>query len=344
MRISFPFLINLLLIFFIGISTESAAAFQSGEGEEAASDTLSQQVGSILFKVDPDTAYVYLDADYNQVIRIKDGDKLTLPVKKYRLLVFGKNVPERRISVDIENTVTDTVKVIYPRSRLSDDKYASYAAYRWDANLMILTDPETSISVIGSNYFSIGTLRAKLPPGVHKVRFELPSGKMHEKFIELNSYQLKTVEEYFKPSKPNAIVAGIIPGVSQLYKGQQLKGITALSLMGITTGLTIHYNTKIGTAKEDFNIIRLRYDLANTEQTALMLGNQLDEIGSEVKGIRNRRNIFRVAAILVYAANIVDAFREPKNGFANPRMFNPYRDFSVDFNQEFVEARVQINF
>lgn len=136
----------------------------------------------------------------------------------------------------------------------------------------------------------------------------------------------------------------MIPGVSQFYKQQPLKGISAIALMGVTTGLTLHYNSKLAAGKEDFFNIRGRYDQAVTEEVALNLGNQLDEVGSEVTGYKNRRNIFRIAAILVYAANFVDAFREPENGFAKKHTFNPYRDFSVDVNPEFVEARVQINF
>lgn len=335
---------NLLFLLLLLGTCDSVYAIQTAYPDSSETDTLSQKYGFVHFEVEPDTVFLYLDNDYRNLIKLRDGETLKLSADYYRLLIFGKDIPDRILSIEVKESEVDTVGIRVPKTQSADNKSPTYAAYRWNANIMLFSDSETLISIDGSDYFSYGSIRANLPPGVHRVRFESITGESYDVFLEVNSYQLKTYEKYFKPVKSAARFAGVIPGVSQFYKKQPIKGFSAIALMGITAGLTLHYDSKLAAGKEDFMSVRQRYDQAGTEQLALELGNQLDEIGSEVTGYKNRRNIFRVAVILVYAANFVDAFREPENGYARRRTFNPYRDFSVDFNPEFVEARVQINF
>jgi hypothetical protein len=152
------------------------------------------------------------------------------------------------------------------------------------------------------------------------------------------------LEEYFKPLKATSAIAGFLPGASQFYKGEPVKGLSAIALIGLATGFTIHYNTQLGNREAEFDVLRRNYDQATTESLALELGNRLDDAGSELTAIRNRRNIFRITAFVLYIANFVDAFREPENGFANKHGFNPLRDFSVQFDEATVEATVHIKF
>ena len=335
---------NLLLLLCFLSLPHSAFSFQKADSNTQIADTLSQQYGFINFEVEPDTAYIYLDMDYSNVIKVFDGDSLKLSAGFHNLFVFAENIPERRISVEVESSKEQIISVRNTKAELTSENYSAYAAYRWGANLMILTDNETAISVVGTEYFSYGLMKAKLSPGAHKIRFERPSGKTYESFIEVNSYQMITLEEYFKPIKDTSIMAGFLPGASQFYKGEAVKGLSAIAFIGLATGLTIHYNTQLGNRESEFDVIRRNYDQANTESLALQLGNRLDDAGSELTAIRNRRNIFRITAFVLYVANFVDAFREPQNGFANKHGFNPFRDFSVQFDETAVEATVHIKF
>ncbi len=319
-------------------------ALQAVQPDSSVADTTAQQPGYIQYQVLPDTVYLYEGENYEDPVILTDTTTLTYPAGFHRFLIFGKAIPDRRINFHVVENDTLTYEIQAPVNTPDDEEFSAYAAHKWNANLMVFSDDETMISISGTDHFSYGSLRADLPPGTYRVRFENANGKREEVFLEVNSYQLTTYDHYFKPNESNARVAGLIPGASQFYKQQPLKGISAMALMGITTGLTLHYDSKLATGNDELLDIRQQYDRASSEQLALELGNQLEEVGAEVTSYRNRRNLFRVAAILVYAANFVDAFREPENGFAKKRTFNPYRDFSVDFNQEFVEARVQINF
>lgn len=333
-----------MLTLFFATAVADGFAFQAAQVDTSVTDTTSQKFGYIQFRVEPDTAYLYAGQNFEDPVILTDSTWFTLPVGSHRFLIFGEMIPDRRLNLNVQENDTLVYKIQVPEKTPSDRSFATYAAHTWDANLMVFSDDETLISIFGTDHFSYGSLRANLEPGVHRVRFESSSGQNYELFLEVNSYQLKTYEKYFKPIEANARLAGVIPGASQFYKQQHLKGISAIALMGVTAGLTFYYDSKLSSGNDELFDIRQQYIQANSEQLALELGNQLDEIRNEVTGYKNRRNVFRIAAILVYAASFVDAFREPENGFAKKRTFNPYRDFSVDFNQEFVEARVHINF
>jgi hypothetical protein len=323
---------------------ESAVSFQTNSAEENPADTLAQSYGMIHFEVEPDTAFIYLDRDYDRVIKVIDGDSLRLTTGFHNLLIFAKDLPERRINIRVQESEKKEVAVRYFEAELTRDNYSTYAAYRWGANLMVITDDETAITVEGTNYFTYGVLKAKLPPGAYRLRFERPSGKTYREFVEVTPYELLTVEEYFRPRKNTVGSASVIPGAAQFIKREPLKAVTALALVGTTLGATIHYNSELAKAKDQFYSLESRYQESTTEQVAFELGNQLDEANDRAMGIKRRRNIFRAAAVIFYIANLYDAFQEPDGGFAEDKAFNPYRDFSFDINSGRVEASIQFNF
>lgn len=201
MRNVFRAFANLLVLLLLVILPESTFAYQSPEINTATPDSLSQNFGFIYFEVEPDTAFVYLNYDYQNVIKVTDGDSLKLPPENYNILIFAKDIPERRVNLEVAESEVDTVRVQNPRAKSVDDTYASYAAYSWDSNVMLFSDNETLISIDGFDNFTFGSLRANLPSGVYRVRFESLSGKEHEVFLEVNSYQLETYEIYFKPKE-----------------------------------------------------------------------------------------------------------------------------------------------
>jgi len=322
----------------------SAFSFQKADNNTQISDTLSQQYGFINFEVEPDTAFIYLDRDYSNVIKVLDGDSLKLSAGFHNLFIFAENIPERRIGINVEPPGDQVISVRKTGAELTSENYSAYASYRWGANLMILTDNETAISVVGTPNFSYGVIKAKLSPGAHKIRFERPSGKTYERFVEVTTYQMEIVEEYFKPLKARSAIAGFLPGASQFYKGEPIKGLSAIVLVGGSIGAALHFNSRIASRENEFLILRRLYRESTIEQTALELGNQLDDLGGEINGIKRRRNIFRAAAVVFYAINLFDAFREPEYGFAEVKTFDPFRDFSFNINSEGVEARVQFNF
>jgi len=321
-----------------------ANAFQITEPDTSLTDSTPQKYGIINFDLEPDTAFLYLNNNFDTPITLTDGKSLNLPEGRYRMYVFGKDISDRIINLEVAEDEPHRLKLQYPKSEDASNNNSMYAAYKWNANLMVFSDDATTISVMGTNVESEGFLKVKLPSGVYRLRFIDLHGRVTDEFVEINSYELKTIERHFKPSKGNSIIGGFIPGASQLYKGEKKKAALAFTAFGISTGLAIHYKRRLGTKTKEFDEVLEQYRKANIEQNALALGDRLETMESSIQSVNRRRNIFRASAILFYVASFVDAFRPPEHGFAAKNRFNPYRDFTVDINTEFVEARVQINF
>ncbi|NBC25333.1 MAG: hypothetical protein GVY08_00590 [Bacteroidetes bacterium] len=336
--------LSLILSLLFVAAVADGFAFQLGSPDISVTDTTTQKFGSILFRVEPDTAYLYADRNYEDPVILTDSTMFTLPVGSHRFFIFGESIPERRMNLKVQENDTLIYKIQVPEKNPANERFSAYAAYKWNANVMVFSDEETLISVVNSDYFSYGSLRAKLAPGVHRVRFESVSGKSHEVYLEVNSYQLQTYDHYFKPKESNARVAGLIPGAAQLYKKETGKAVLVFGAVGLTTAAALHYNSRIADESQAFDRVLSEYRSSTNETRALELGNRLDRLDGDIQTLNRNRNIFRAAAVLLYAANIVDAFRAPKGGFARSRTFDPFRDFSVGVGEKTVKASFQFHF
>jgi TM2 domain-containing membrane protein YozV len=341
-----PFLLKVLsvLILIQLVFIASCFAFQVSQADSTVKDTTSQKFGYFHFDIEPDTAYLYLNNDFNNPIILTDGKKLRLPSGEHSLYIFGKELSDKRIFLNLVEEETHSIRLEKPKSREIELVNTMYAAYKWDANLMLFSDEDTGISLPHSGQRSYGMLKAKLPPGSYRVQYKSSTGRVTDSYVEVNNHELRTEEVYFRPNRGKAIFGGIVPGASQLYKRQTGKAALVFGVFGLSTGLAIHFDQKLGSEAEKFNTLLGQYQDAGNEQNALELGNQLDMLSGRISNHRRNRNIFRTAAIIVYLANIADAFREPEMGFARKRPFNPYRDFSIDMQDDGVVATVQIRF
>lgn len=319
-------------------------AFTTSVADTTAGNTSSQKYGFLKFEIEPDTLYLYLNNDYNNLITITDGTKIKVRSGVQRLHIFGNEISDEDRNLILAEGETHLISLEKHRLRRNDKVNTMYAAYRWNANLMLFSDEDTEISVLHTEHYSPGFLKAKLSPGAYRVQFKSASGKVTERFVEVNNYDLKTEEIYFKPRKSIAVMAGIIPGGSQLYKRQTGKAALAFAGFGISTGLAIHYNQQMASESRMFNTVLAKYQDATVEQDAFELGNQLDLLAGSIDNNTRNRNIFRATAIVLYIASFVDTFREPQMGFARKRAFDPYRDFSIDMQSDSVVAKLQLRF
>ncbi len=319
-------------------------ALQIEQPDSIFADTTNEKYGYVRFEVEPDTAYLYIDTNFDDPLLITNGTEIKLTVGFHRLLIFGKTIPDRRFRIEVKEDRFQNVIVNFPVRRLDDSYYSTYAALKWQANLMVFSDEDTFISISETEYRSQGFLKVKLPGGVYRIRFESISGSLRELFVEINTHQLTTVEEHLKPLKGNSIAGGVIPGISQLYKKQRIKALSIISIIGLSAGLAIHYNQRIGTGSNEFDRILTNYRQANSEQEVVELGNRLDRLSDEIKSLETKRNVALTSAILFYVVNIVDAFRPPEAGFANKNTFNPYRAFSFDIQKNYAVAKINLRF
>lgn len=340
----YPFALKLIvflaLLLFAGITSSFAVQIAVSDSTQIDTD---KNTGIIEFSIEADSLFLYLNKNYRNRITITDGMSLRAPAGATKLEIFGSTIPDRIEYIFLRENRPYSL-TLRDRFFREDELNPMYAAYRWDANLMMFSEEDTEISVLYTDYRANGALKAKLPSGTHRVRYTSSTGRVTERFIEVNSYQLLTDERYFKPRKNITVIAGIIPGGSQLYKRQPSRAALAFGLVGATTGLAIHYNRQMGIDGRQFETAVDRYRRANTAENATLFGDQADKFAARVDSHRRNRAIFGVSAMVLYAAHIFDTFREPESGFAQRRTFNPYRDFSFDLQNDSIFANVQIRF
>ncbi|MCH8558151.1 MAG: DUF5683 domain-containing protein [Balneolia bacterium] len=335
---------KLVLVLTLTLLTGIPSTFATHNSESDSRRTISnEKTGIIEFSVQADSLFLYLNENYRNRITITDGMTLRAPIGANKLEIFGPTIPDRTEFIFLREDRTYSL-ILRNRFIREDQPNPMYAAYRWDANLMMFSEEDTEISVLFTDYRATGALKAKLPPGTHRVRYESSTGRVTERFIEVNRYELLIDERYFRPRKNITIMAGIVPGGSQLYKRQPARAALAFGLVGVSTGLAIHYNQQLGADGRRFETALNRYQWADNAEDALRYGNELDQLAPRIDGHRRNRTIFGAAALVFYAAHIFDTFREPDSGFAQRRTFNPYRDFSFDMQNDIITAHLQLRF
>jgi hypothetical protein len=301
----------------------------------------SGEHGFLRVQVESDTVFLYLNERYNDVI-ILTGDK-TIEVEpgRYTVIVFGKSFPETRATVQIEGGDYHDLFIRIPSTiKNHREAFSTYARYRSNANLLIITDEETSITVTETNQTAFGTLMTNLRPGVYRIKLQHIKGYTEDRYAHVNAYQLTTVESYLQPQRGTARRLSLIPGGSQIYKKQYTRGTTFLALTGLGVGTAMVYDQLMKHEKKEFDRIYPQYYDAENERIAYMVGSQLERIASRVDRYESNRNLLLIGAAIVYIINIIDAFMEPNIGFGRPGSFDPYRDVSIEFNRGSVGANI----
>jgi len=336
--------LSLILTLLFVTAVADCVALQAARPDSSITDTTSQKYGYILFDVESDTAYLYVDDKYDAPLILSGEKRLKFSAGSHRFLIFGEQIPDKRFYINVKAGETFVYNIQIPKETGPRQDHSAFAAYKSNANLVVFTDKQTTIRVFNTGMEAQGVLRAKLPAGVHRVQFVRQDGGVKDRFVEVNDYQLTTSELYLKPQKNTSVISGLIPGAAQLYKKETGKAALAFGAVVLTTAVALHYNSRISDEDQAFNRALSEYNSTTSEARALELGDRLDRLDSELQKLNRNRNIFRAAAVLFYAANIVDAFRAPDSGFARSRPFDPYRDFSVELGPSQLKAKVEVRF
>lgn len=336
--------LSLILTLLFVTAVADCVALQAVRADSSATDTTSQKFGFIQFRVEPDTAYLYVDQNYDSPVVLSGEKKMKFSARSHQFLIFGEQIPDRRFYIDVKAGETFVYNIQIPKRTGPRENHSAFAAYKSNANLVVFTDKQTTIQLFNTSMEAQGVLRAKLPAGVHRVQFVRQDGGVKDRFIEVNDYQLTTLELYLKPQKDTSVIRGLIPGAAQLYKKETGKAVLAFGAVGLTTAAALYYNSRISDEGQAFNRALSEYNSTRNEVRALELGDRLDRLDSELQTLNRNRNIFRAAAALFYVANIVDAFRAPDSGFARSRPFDPYRDFAVELGPSQLKAKVEVRF
>jgi len=333
------------LIAWLTLVSSGSYGFGPGLPDSLSTGSKETGYGALQIHVDADTVFVYLNEDFEELIILTDSRTMELPEGRHRLRIFGETFPQTSEIVDIEKDEHLDITIrLFRRYRNLSNTRAMYAAYRWGANLMVTTDEKTTFRLQGETRQFQEFQKMSLPPGVHRIVFSDPYGNVQHEFVRVNSYQLTHHSVYMQPRRSVAAMKSIVPGYAQFYKREYLKSGLFPVLIGIGAGLSLNYHIRFQDTQKEFDVLSEGYRNVRDEHDALRRGNLLDEKNETLTGYQNRRNISLLITGILYAVNIVDAFREPQGGFAKRHSFDPFRDFSINLDSQGVQVQAQVSF
>jgi hypothetical protein len=285
--------------------------------------------------LDQDSAHVVINEDFDAVLKIASGDTLSLETGVAKVRVIKEYYKDMVRTTEVEGG--DIKRLLVRLSPIRGNKEmsrrSSYPRLFWEANNFILSDPETDLyingSLAGRQYTVVDTVGTFEVRGVHESGREFTTT-----FRAGPEAPFHFHGEFVKPSAKSARLLSMVPGGSQLYKKQTLKGIafSVVTLGG--AALAYSYESRYQDEVSEFNRLNSLYISANNPEEAFRLGNEAEKAHEKSVSLSQYRNRVLYGTALVYLANIVDGFIAPPIGYRDEsRTINPYLDFDPAFKQ-----------
>lgn len=271
---------------------------------------------------DADSLYVVVDDNFDSPRYIRNRDNITLPEGKQRLTLATKNTRDFSTTMTVESGEIDTLRVQLAREsdRSTYLRHSSYPVLHRGVNVAVETDYDTEVYIDGT-YYGEGYVEANIPAGRYLVEAVHPeAGKSaHRLVISGDMPRLSEIDAHVKPSRTRVKYSSFMPGVAQLYKNENWKGLGLMSsFVAFTTG-ALQQHTTFRNTQTEYDTIRDQYEGASTERRALQLGNEAEHLYDRAQTIRWRRNIFIGAAVGVYLYSLFDGrIHTPDGGYRTP--------------------------
>lgn len=267
-----------------------------------------------------DSLYVRSTDSENSILRIASGDSILYQPGNRMISIshpYGEELRTRKILEEGKTTVLEhSFKLTQPSTVNLSDNLATRPHY--GSNLMIVSDDDSEININGE-YLGLGAVKLNYRTGPVDVLINNPSTGEHSysgKITNLSMEKAIVIDAYTKPVKSLSQVLGILPGLSQWYKGQRLKSALISGGFLAIGGITMERNAQYSRELTEFRRIERLYNRADTGAEALELGNQLEHQQTITKRFDNQRRVFLGLTSIAYIFNLYDAFfNEPKSGF-----------------------------
>jgi hypothetical protein len=285
--------------------------------------------------LDQDSVYVVINEDFDSAMKVASNDTLTLEAGFADVRIIKQNYRDVlwTVAVDENKFKTLITSLIPVRKSNRLKKESSYPRLYWEANHFILSDPETDLYIdgmyVGREYAVVDTTGSFEVTGVHS------SGKTFTtEFNADNEDPFHFHQNYLRPSRTTSWALSVLPGGSQIYKKQYIKGLAfAAVTIGGLAAATI-YESKYQDKKNEFFLAEFEYLSATDHETALRLGTKAEEVYSSYVRLSEVRNTLIYGTTLVWLANIVDGFIAPKIGYRNGGLsIDPYLDYDMKNRQ-----------
>ena len=305
----------------------------------------AQETGFFKFEFEADSAYLVFDYKGDEAVRIAPGDSIELLQGSHVIEISHPFKGNRKVFQFIYADSTRAIKIPLQKNGITfQGLHNNFAAYKaFESNAFLMTDSETEIYFRGS-YLGTGSVLTSLPTGKHEFTLKHPEfGSKKANFTLGRTLRLKNMQ--ILPSQNVSNIYSVLPGGSQFYKRQYVKG-TVFTLG--TVLLASQYISKRKTYNDEldyFNDLVERYNVATDEELALQLGNLAEAQQKVVEKTENQYLMLGASTILFYALNIADAWlTKPKGGWMEDIPVQVYLSQHVDIPDEYTTATVRVNF
>ncbi len=308
--------------------------FQAGEAlGQSGNITEANNFSKGMLTVDTgvDSFYVVIDDDFKDARYIANRDTITVQAGRRTIRIVKKYYLDTTIRTTV---IADSVQAIktnlLPFGNLSaafKDK-SSYPRIFWGGPLAVKTERDAKLYYRGN---LIGTgLGVVDTTGTIEITSELPSGERKtETFVidrERNSFAAKQL--YHRPKRRLSRILALLPGTSQIYQKEKLKGYLILGATVVGGSIAYSYHQQFKETYEDYLDTSARYRAEQDPATALQLGDQAEAQLHDARYLAKWRDGLVYGTLGVYLFNIVDAWIKPENGYRKALKIDPYIDFN----------------
>ncbi len=284
---------------------------------------LSDTFGYLTFATNIDSFYVFINKDPKTHKSVTKHDTLKLSAGLGTLTIASPANRDHTIEIYIrQNTITEySIEFMGSLNSKGLIANSSYPRFQLQANLVIVTDKESFIFIdgnrVGQNYIRIDTLAA-----TYLIQTKHQYAGNSKKTVHVKSDRLEIVEMFNKPHRSITFALGLVPGLSQYYLGQKLKGTFLFTATTAVLGLAYKYQQDFNSNNSSYNVVRSIYQLADSEQKAVQLGDEAEALFNLAKQSARKRDIFFGTFISIYIINIIDVLKPPESGYRDERKHN----------------------
>lgn len=305
----------------------------------------AQETGFLKFEFNVDSIVVVFDRDNVAARMIASGDSVEL--------VTGTHIIEAYSPFDVKSITyrlvyKDSTRIIKYDFEVNNISKASITGNlaterELNANVLLMVDHDSEV-YMGNRLLGAEFIKTNIP--FKYVELTVRNPDFGSKTLSLNLEPgINVFEHYRRPSELLSKTLSVVPGASQIYKKQVLKG-TGLALVNLGLILaTVNKTKEYKDAEREFFSLRKQYNDAIDEERAFILGNLTEEKQDEVVKLDNQRRVLLGSTMLVYAYNVFDALTsKPKGGYRNDRPLRFYLSQEVGTYGLTNQATIQLNF
>ena len=341
-RLLLSFSIFLLTFFCLSLFSYDAS------GQNGASELDGKDFGYLKVEsVKPDTFYVVINGDFENAYRIEHRDSLRLETGIVELKVLNPFHRDINIRTRISEGESRSYAFQFNRFKVENldalKKYSSYPRIYYNARHVVVTDFDSEILINGE---STGHGFATIDEGSGKYRADITivpagSGKQRSKTVNLeDGADFNSHELFIRPSKIRTRVYSFLPGASQLYKKDRLKGYSIIfSTLALAGGVYL-FDSEMNRHNRLLQETQIEYNAASTQLRALELGNDLDHHSSRINRNYRLRNTAVTAISAVYLYSFIDGFFRTNDGYRRGLTIDPY----LDFGEQSATISMSLNF